>query len=621
MNDDASRYSAAKDLLRQSRPVEAERALRAILDGNPRHGEARCDLGIALMLQKRVGEAVGAFEAALTIAPDLPPALEALGRIYGEIGRPADALKCIDRLLAILPVSLAAHVHHTMRGWALLRLGRVQEAAAAFETALSLRPDFGRAWEILGIVNGQLGRSTEALGCFERLCALSPRSASAYNYRGMALVELYRFEEAVASFREALRLDPKFAPSLVAMADPLSTLGRHEEALAAYEDALKIAPQNAQAELGRGDILQILGRIDEAVAAYRRVIALAPRWPAAYRHLFQVSPVANEDDPALKSLEALLAHEAELPEADGTELHLALSKAYRQLARPGPAFAHLAEGNRRKRRNIVYDEAAELSKLYATAKVLTPEIMQALAGLGDSSERPVFVLGMPRSGTSLVEQIIASHANVFGVGECGLFRRLAEQRFAPGLKNLGDGLSGESLRQLGTDYVASIEEMAPPAIRIVDKTLSNASYAGLIHLALPNARIVHVVRDPMDTCFSCYSQLFMGMVPYAYDLGELGRFYKAHADMMAYWRRVLPAETMLEIRYEALVENFEAEVRGLIAFCGLDWDDACLRFYETRRAVRTASAVQVRRPLYKQAVGRWKPYVEWLDPLRQALGL
>jgi hypothetical protein len=186
---------------------------------------------------------------------------------------------------------------------------------------------------------------------------------------------------------------------------------------------------------------------------------------------------------------------------------------------------------------------------------------------------------------------------------------------------MGNGLSGESLRQLGADYAAYVTAKAPGAVRIVDKTIANFFCAGLIHLALPKARIIHMVRDPMDTCFSCYSQLFMGFSKFAFDLGELGRYYKAYADVMAHWRRVLPAETMLEIRYESLVENFEAEARRLIAFCGLDWEDACLRFYETKRAVRTASAVQVRQPLYKDAVGRWKPYAEWLGPLREALDL
>jgi tetratricopeptide (TPR) repeat protein len=621
MNDDASGYSAASEMLRQGRAIDAERILRKVLSSNPRHAPAHCDLGLALIQQKRIPDAVASFEKALAITPDLPPALEALGKLYGDTGRPADALRCLDRLLGLMPFSPVAHLYHSMRGWALVALGRPKEAAAAFETAVSRRPDFVGAWEILGVVYGQMGRSQEALRCFERLCALLPRYVPGHNYRGLALVQLHRYDEAIACFREALRLDPKFVASLVNMADPLSTLGRNEEALAAYEDARKIDPKNAQAELGRGDILQILGRINEAVAAYERAISLAPRWPVAYRHLLQVRTVTNENDPALKALEAMQADEAKLPEADAVELHLALSKAYRDLARPGPAFEHLSAGNRRKRRSVIYDEPVALAFLRAPVDVLTPEIMQAKAGLGDPSELPVFVLGMPRTGTTLVEQILASHTGVVGTGELPDLRRRIEPRFGLRLEKIGASLSGETLRQFGADYAAHLAAKAPGATRVVDKTMGNFCYAGLIHLALPKARIIHMVRDPMDTCFSCYSQLFMGTAPFANDLGELGRYYKVYTEVMAYWRRVLSPESMLEVRYEALVENFEAEARRLIAFCGLDWEDACLRFYNTKRAVRTASAVQVRQPLYKEAVGRWKLYAEWLGPLREALEL
>lgn len=533
-------------------------------------------------------------------------------------GRAAEAESGLRAFLKLNPGHAEAQF---LLGIALMVQSRAVEAAAAFEAVLKIAPEFARGWENLGLVYGQLGRPAEALQCFERLCALEPLHAHARHFRGMALIELTRYEEAVDSFREALRLNPKLIPSLLSLGDPLSALGRNEEALAAYEDALRIDPNNAQAELGRGDILQILGRIGDATAAYERTIRLAPRWPAAYRHLFQVKPVAGEDDPALKALEAMLAHEGDLPEAESIELHLALSKAYRGLNRARAAFEHLKEGNLRKRRKIAYDEVSAIAEMRAASQLLTPEIMQAKAGQGDPSELPIFVFGMPRSGTSLIEQVLASHSQVSGVGECEDFRRLAAQRFGARLEKIASGLSAESLRQLGADYNACVMAKAPGAARIVDKTIANFFCAGLIHLALPKARIIHMVRDPMDTCFSCYSQLFMGFSQFAYDLGELGRYHKAYQDVMAYWRRVLPADAMLEIRYEALVENFEAEVRRLIAFCGLEWEETCLRFYETRRAVRTASAAQVRQPLYKEAVGRWKTYAEWLGPLQEALGV
>lgn len=579
----------------------------------------RCNLGMELLQQNRAPEAARAFEDALAIASDIPQALAALGKIYVDDGRYAEALRCLDRLQALVPDSPVAYYQNTLRGRAAMGLGRTEEAVAAFQVALIQRPDYTEALRFLGIALGQLGRPEEALASFERLCVLQPGAATAHHGRGMALEEMRRYDEAVAAFREALRLDPGFEPSQLSLGEILSALNHNEEALAAYNAVLQRAPQNAQVELARGDNLQILGRLGEAETAYTRAIALAPRWPAAYRRLFQVRSVRCDDDPALMALEVLLPEIANLPEDDGTDLHLALSKAYRELGRYADAFQHLREGNQRKRRAIVYDEADTLAQMCAVSRKLTPDVFQRLSGLGESSELPVFVLGMPRSGTSLVEQILASHSQVRGIGEGEDFDRLAKQRFGPRLEKSGL-LSAEMLRQLGADYLASLSAKAPGAARIVDKTLTNVFCAGLIHLTFPKARIVHVLRDPMDTCFSMYSQFFLGTANFAYDLGELGRAYRTYQHVMDYWREVLPPDTILEIRYEALVENFEAEVRRLIAFCGLEWEESCLRFYETKRAVRTASAVQVRQPLFKEAVGRWKLYAEWLGPLQEALG-
>ncbi len=619
MKDDASECAAARDLLRQGRASEAEQVLRAVLEGNPRHTGALCDLGIALLQQRRTADAAVPFEAALSAAPDHWPALEALGKIYCDTNRPEEALRNLDRLLAIKPSTANTPLHHSWRGQALMQLGRHDEAAAALELAISLRPDLASAWQNLGIVQGLLGQPAKALHCFERLSALQPQNAAVFHFRGMALVELRQYEAAVACFREALRRDPKSIQSLLAMGEPLSTLGRDAEALAAYDAVLKIDPANAKAELGRGDILQILGRIDEAIAAYERAISLAPRWAAAYRHLLQVRDITRDNDPVLTSLEALLVDLPALPDDEAIALHLALSKAYRYLDRYAAAFEHLEKGTQLRRRTLVYDEAVALAEMRRAAETLTEDVMRNLAAAGVSSDLPVFVLGMPRTGTSLVEHILASHSKVAGIGECEAFGRLARVQFGPQLEKLGSGLSREAIRQLGSDYAAYLKAKGAGALRVVDKTLFNFSHAGLIHLALPNARIIHMIRDPMDTCFSCYSQLFMGFATFAFDLGELGRYYKAYTEVMDRGRRVLPAGSMLEIRYEALVEDFESEVRRLIAFCGLEWEDACLRFYETRRAVRTASAVQVRQPLYKDAVGRWKAYAQWLEPLRKEL--
>jgi len=255
---------------------------------------------------------------------------------------------------------------------------------------------------------------------------------------------------------------------------------------------------------------------------------------------------------------------------------------------------------------------------------VTRELMQEKRGGGDRSAAPVFVLGMPRSGTTLVEQILASHSKVFGAGELETFgatvASFARSRHAThGIVDLLPTLSGEDVRAIGADYLARIRPAAGAAERIVNKLPSNYLFVGIIHLALPNARIIHTLRDPVDTCFSNFSLLFAETQAFAYDLGELGRYYKAYDAIMRHWRDVLPPGVMLDVRYEDLVDDVEANARRIIAHCGLDWEDGCLTFHQTRRPVRTASSAQVRQPIYRSSVGRWRPYRDLLQPLLDAL--
>jgi hypothetical protein len=246
--------------------------------------------------------------------------------------------------------------------------------------------------------------------------------------------------------------------------------------------------------------------------------------------------------------------------------------------------------------------------------------MRSNEGVGEQSSVPVFILGMPRSGSTLVEQILASHPKVFGAGEIddfgkailGLSGAARRAITSPEVVSL---MSGEQLRQLGASYVGRIKAAAPAAQRITDKMLENFRFTGLIHLALPNARIIHTRRDPIDTCLSCFSKRFAENLPYTYDLGELGRYYRAYEALMAHWRSVLPQNVMLEVRYEEVVADLEGQARRILAHCGLEWDPHCLDFHKTERPVRTASVAQVRQPIYKSSVGRWRAFESFLGPL------
>jgi tetratricopeptide (TPR) repeat protein len=376
---------------------------------------------------------------------------------------------------------------------------------------------------------------------------------------------------------------------------------------------------HAPAHFGVGNALQVLGRVDEARQAFECAVALAPGVPLFHYALLQTKRL-REDDLHFASMENLARHITSLPESGQIELHFALAKAYDDIGRTEHAFEHLRDGNMLKRRAIVYDEEAGLGALHAIERVFTSEMMEARRGLGDPSEVPVFIIGMPRSGTTLVEQILASHPRVFGAGEVFHLQELVSTGHA-GAQFLSDfsSLSGEQLRQFGRSYVERLQSIAPQAHRITDKLPANFRFAGLIHLVLPKARIIHVRRDRVDTCFSCYTRMFPSGQEYTFDLGELGRFYRAYESLMEHWRIALPAGAMLDVQYETLVTDLEGQARRMIAYCGLEWDDRCLRFYETERGVRTASFAQVRKPVYSASIGRWRHYERWLRPLIEAL--
>jgi tetratricopeptide (TPR) repeat protein len=435
---------------------------------------------------------------------------------------------------------------------------------------------------------------------------LVPDFVEAHNNIGTLLGALGRSDEAIEHFERAIALRPKLVTSHANLSVALYLQGRLEEAEMQYRRTLQIEPANAAVMGHLGEILVERGCLDEARNLLERAIECAPETGWLYRRWAETRPVQLGDAP-FRAMETLKARLASLPPDDRMQLQYALGKAYDDLGRWSEAFAHVRAANAAKRRQITYDEPATLQSMQRARELLTAETMQAYAGSGDPSRLPVFIVGMPRSGTTLVEQIVAAHPRAFGAGEAGAFERLAAAH------------SGPPFRKLGTAYVEFVAKLAPTAARVTDKTLQNVQLLGLTALALPNARILHVVREPVDTCFSAYAQLFRDGQPFSYDLGELGRYYRAYASLMGHWRSVLPPGTMLEVRYEELVENLETQARRIVDHCGLAWDSACLAFHAASRQVATASAAQVRRPLYATAIGRGRRYQPWLGELIEAL--
>ena len=566
-------------------------------------------------------EAARLYRSVLAIEPEHVVALARLGAVLNAAGRPEEALAAFDRALTLDPRQ--ADVLNG-RGAALTRLGRLDEALASYDLALAERPDHVPALSNRGAALRDLGRPAEALASYDRALAARPDHVVSLNNRGVALIDLKRPADAVVSFERALALKPDYAEALnnrgKALASREGSPAASGEPLAALESfnkAIALDPGYAEAHDNRGLLLFELGRFDEAAAAFERAIALAPRRTRFYYHLAEVRRF-EPGDPRLAAMQALGREPSALTPDERIDLDFALGKAFADIGDHARSIQRLLDGNALKRLQIDYDEAAVLGALGRTRAAFTTELMQRKAGQGEMSELPVFIVGMPRSGTTLVEQILASHPGVFAAGETQAFGAALKAQ-AIGFPEGAAGLSGEGLKGLGGAYLARVRPTAPDAARIVDKRPDNFRFAGLIHLALPGAKIIHLRRDPLDTCVSCFSKLFGQDFAYSFDLGELGRYHLAYAALMAHWRRALPDGAMLEVRYEDLVADLEGQTRRILAYCGLDWDPRCLDFHLTQRRLATASATQVRRPIYGHAVGRWRAYQPYLAPLLEAL--
>jgi Flp pilus assembly protein TadD len=488
----------------------------------------------------------------------------------------------------------AEAVRQNRLGNALLTRGRAEEAICAYREALRLRPHLSQPYNNLGAALKHLGRFDEAVAAYRKALELAPDDATVHNNLGVALARLDRFDEALEAYERAASLRRAgFEQPLVNQALLLMEMGETTGALRATGEALTVNPRSGQC------------------------------W-----HLRSQLKKFALPDPDLESMERLLepAQGSELAVEDRCHLHFALGKGWLDVDDSGRAFTHLNRANQLKRSMIAYDGDLAAARIAAAIRQFTPELLRKLAGAGHSSVAPVFVIGMPRSGTSLVEQVLASHPDVHGAGELTVlpelvpgFSRSEPAACPPDYCGSLAELSAQDLARLGREYEARSGAAGVQEKRCVDKMTLNFLYAGFIHLILPNARIIHCRRDAVDTCLSCYLQMFSGDIPFAFDLGELGLYYRSYASLMAHWRALLPSERFMEVQYEEVVADLEGQTRRLLGFCGLEWRDACRAFHANRRPVRTASRYQVRQPIYRTSVGRWKRHARHLGPLLAAL--
>jgi tetratricopeptide (TPR) repeat protein len=646
----AAQFSEALRRHRNGRYDEAVILYEAILSRNPGLPEVHCNLGAALAGLGRLEKAESAFRQAILFKPDYPEPYANLGMALQRLGRQDEAEAALRRALALVPrwPELRSKL-----GIALYQMGRLDEAETALRDAIILKPTLPEAHAYLARTLQDLCKLGEAETAFRQSIALDPQSAELYFDLGTVLMDLDRIQEAVSVYRQAIALKPDHAEAYNNLARALKSLGMPHEAEAALRRAIALRPDFAKAYSGLGNVLLELGRPVEAVANYRKAITLRPDHSESHGNiglalmeLGQLSEARQATEEAIRlsprraayfnnlgklrrfvageshlaAMDELARDAASLPVQDQIELHFARAKAYEDLDQYECSFGQLLAGNALKRRQIAYDETTMLDGLKRVEAVFTPEMIRARQNAGESSPIPVFVVGMLRSGTTLVEQILASHPHVFGAGELKQFGIAAAdirppEGHAAEFPDVVSLMSGEQFHEFGARYLADLRRLAPDAARIVNKMPSNYIMAGLIHLVLPNATIIHTVRDPVDTCVSCFSKLFTEDQNHTYDLAELGRYYRQYRALMAHWHRVLPAGRILDVRYEDLVADLEGMARRIVGHCGLDWNPRCLAFHQTERPVRTASATQVRQPIYDSAIGRGRVFERFLGPL------
>jgi tetratricopeptide (TPR) repeat protein len=615
-------FQVARKLQERGELADAEQLYKAVLGSRPDHYGSLLALGLICASTNRLDHARRVLTQAIRVNGDGAEAHGSLGAVYNSVGDRTAAAACYDKALALAPDHPGI-----LYGYAALLqgLGRSKEAIEHLRRSLLRRPDHLDALFLLGNLLYAGGQNAEAIECYLKILKFSPRHAETHNNLANVYQKLGQLEPAVSHYKMAIEINPSYADAYGNLGNAYLVLDLLEESIEQNQRALELKPQRFGSHNNQGVAYQALGRFEEATRAYERALELAPRDASVHLNLANMGRF-KPGDRRLPGLRKLLSEVESLDIENQIAAHFAMGKALGDLGQYPDAFRHLLKANALKRRTFDYDEPQRLAMFENIKTTFSPDFMKARSGGGDTSWSPIFIVGMPRSGTTLMEQVLASHSKVFGAGELEAFKEVIKecvesQGIAPNFPLLSEQLSRDHFRQLGEAYTRKVRPRAPDAERIVDKMPLNFCFLGLIHLALPNARFINVRRDPLDTCVSCFSLLFSGTQPFAYDLGELGRYLRGYEKVMEHWHAVLPPGVLIDVRYEDLVDDLEGTARGALRHCGLDWEEACRDFHDTQRAVRTASQMQVREPVYRRSIGSWRRYAEFLDPLAQALGV
>jgi tetratricopeptide (TPR) repeat protein len=598
--------------------ADAVDALRRAVMLSPLNASGHYLLGDSLITLQQPREAAESFHRARTLKPDLADAHFKFGNALAMQHRHNEAIAAYERVLELCPDSSQARAH---LGFALARIGRHADAESHLRIALRTQADNVLINNALGVALHAQSRMSEAADSFRRVVALDPAAAEAHANLGHALRELGNYADAETHCRRAIALNDQMVQTHVDLGDSLYMLERYAEAEQSYRRALELKPDFAKAQIGLGRSHFRQGRLKGARESLERAIALDPNSVEAYGNLASLRRfVPGDPEPA--RMEELVAQLPFVSQESRIRFFFALGKVREDLGRYDEAFAAYAQGNQLKHAQLSPNEAGWISLIDNIRAVFNESFFVGRPTPPSHGRSPIFIVGMPRSGTSLIEQILSTHPDIHGAGELphleNLVFGLAAEAGQPNVHypQVAASLSEQALAQLGHAYVEQAWRFVPDVARVTDKMMSNFLHIGMIRLMFPNAKIIHAMRDPMDSCFSCYATLFAkSNLRFAYELGSLGRYYVRYIELMQHWHRVLPSGAIIDVRYEDVVADTEGQASRLLEYLELPWDPRCLNFHENERIVRTASAAQVRRPIYGSSVARWKHFDVHLAPL------
>jgi Flp pilus assembly protein TadD len=625
INAQAANYHAnLGEILRQAGKLdEASEALETAIKLDPNNAQALNNLGIIQYEKRKYAEAVDYYRRALALRPDMPEALNNLGNALRPTGDIDGALHAYQEALTQRVVY--PEVYNNL-GTLLQQDGKLEEAEHALRKAIQQNPNYIEAHNNLAQLLFGQKNEVEALRILGDALKFAPKNVQTLLLTSKIQLRRNNLQAAEQAARLALQEEQDNADALTVLGQVLHETDRYEEAIDVLDRALKIHSDNPEALNFYGVALKSVGRLDEAREYILKALKLNDSMYGAYANLNDLVDFSEGiGEELFNRMEAIFESVPNAEAEPFLALHFAYAKALDDRGQPEKALNHYIVGGRMKRAQLEYKESETHGFFDSIRAAFPKEAFENRKYVGLDDDRPVFIVGMPRSGSTLVEQILASHPDVYGAGEVKYLARALGQlrdRFPslPKYPEMVEKITPAQLEIVAKNYQQALEQGVAGAKKITDKLLTNYFFLGLINLLMPKAKVIHTRRDPVDTCLSGFTKLFKDDMPHSYDLTELGRYYGKYRELMEHWERVLPEGFMTTVDYEHVVADTEKEAKRLIAFLGLPWDDKCVDFHKSDRPVKTASVAQVRKPIYKTSVERWKKYGPGLQPLVDAIG-